>query len=145
MAKYRNTLSEIPVIPERVISPPSAELRPDQTDQDSLPAYDILDAILYAISKKILAKQILLQKAMKLKWSKKVIHLVDRNEYKRRQVRLDHVLAHVHSVVNDATLSSMDGQRMTEKIVSEKSQLLAQALMLEQVAFYKNQHNTTFC
>jgi hypothetical protein len=35
--------------------------------------------------------------------------------------------------VNDATLSSTDGQRMTEKIVSEKSQLLAQALMLEQV------------
>ena len=49
MAKYRNTLSETPVIPERVITrPPSAELRPDQTDQDSLPAYDVLDAILYA-------------------------------------------------------------------------------------------------
>ena len=49
LAKYRNSISETPVIPERVISrPPSAELRPDQKDQDSLPAYDVLDAILYA-------------------------------------------------------------------------------------------------
>jgi len=49
LAKYRNSISETPVIPERVITrPPSAELRPDQKDQDSLPAYDILDAILYA-------------------------------------------------------------------------------------------------
>jgi NAD+ synthase (glutamine-hydrolysing) len=49
LAKYRNSISETPVIPERVITrPPSAELRPDQKDQDSLPAYDVLDAILYA-------------------------------------------------------------------------------------------------
>ena len=49
LAKYRNSISETPVIPERVITrPPSAELRPDQKDQDFLPAYDVLDAILYA-------------------------------------------------------------------------------------------------
>ena len=47
LAVYRNSLS--PVIPQRVLDrPPSAELRPDQTDQDSLPPYDLLDAILQA-------------------------------------------------------------------------------------------------
>ena len=46
LAKYRNSIAAAPVIPERVISrPPSAELRPDQKDQDSLPAYDMLDII----------------------------------------------------------------------------------------------------
>jgi NAD+ synthase (glutamine-hydrolysing) len=45
LSRYRNTLSE--VIPSRVITrPPSAELAPDQVDQDSLPPYDILDDIL---------------------------------------------------------------------------------------------------
>ena len=44
LAHYRNSLSK--VIPQRIIDrPPSAELRPDQTDQDSLPPYDVLDAI----------------------------------------------------------------------------------------------------
>ncbi len=47
LANYRNSLSQ--VIPQRIIDrPPSAELRPDQTDQDSLPPYDVLDAILAA-------------------------------------------------------------------------------------------------
>ena len=45
LSNYRNTLS--PVIPERVIErPPTAELAPDQKDEDSLPPYDILDSIL---------------------------------------------------------------------------------------------------
>ncbi len=65
-------LSETPVIPERVITrPPSAELRPDQKDQDSLPAYDVLDAILYAYIEEDLVRQTLLPKALILKWSKK--------------------------------------------------------------------------
>ena len=47
LARYRNGLPGGPVIPERVIErPPSAELAPDQVDQDSLPPYDILDGIL---------------------------------------------------------------------------------------------------
>src|SRR4030042_3224681 len=47
LANYRNSLSQ--VIPQRIIErPPSAELRPDQTDQDSPPPYDVLDAILEA-------------------------------------------------------------------------------------------------
>src|SRR3569833_593061 len=51
LANYRNSLSQ--VIPQRIIDrPPSAELRPDQTDQDSLPPYDVLDAILAAFGER---------------------------------------------------------------------------------------------
>ncbi|ENX38519.1 NAD+ synthase [Acinetobacter courvalinii] len=86
LAKYRNTLEETPVIPERVISrPPSAELRPDQKDQDSLPAYDVLDAILYAYIEEDLSQADIIAKGYESDVVEKVIRLVDRNEYKRRQ------------------------------------------------------------
>jgi NAD+ synthase (glutamine-hydrolysing) len=86
LAKYRNTLSETPVIPERVITrPPSAELRPDQKDQDSLPAYDVLDAILYAYIEEDLSQADIIAKGYESVVVEKVIKLVDRNEYKRRQ------------------------------------------------------------
>ncbi|USA55448.1 NAD+ synthase [Acinetobacter sp. C32I] len=86
LAKYRNTLEETPVIPERVITrPPSAELRPDQKDQDSLPAYDVLDAILYAYIEEDLSQADIIAKGYPTEVVEKVIRLVDRNEYKRRQ------------------------------------------------------------
>lgn len=86
LAKYRNTLSETPVIPERVITrPPSAELRPYQKDQDSLPAYDVLDAILYAYIEEDLSQADIIAKGYQTEVVEKVIRLVDRNEYKRRQ------------------------------------------------------------
>lgn len=86
LAKYRNSISETPVIPERVITrPPSAELRPDQKDQDSLPAYDILDAILYAYIEEELSQEDIIAKGFEREVVEKVIRLVDRNEYKRRQ------------------------------------------------------------
>ena len=86
LAKYRNTLDETPVIPERVITrPPSAELRPDQKDQDSLPAYDVLDAILYAYIEEDLSQADIIAKGYEAAVVEKVIRLVDRNEYKRRQ------------------------------------------------------------
>ncbi|ENX17592.1 NAD+ synthetase [Acinetobacter sp. CIP 64.2] len=86
LAKYRNTLEATPVIPERVITrPPSAELRPDQKDQDSLPAYDVLDAILYAYIEEDLSQADIIAKGYEAEVVEKVIRLVDRNEYKRRQ------------------------------------------------------------
>jgi NAD+ synthase (glutamine-hydrolysing) len=90
LAKYRNTLSETPVIPERVITrPPSAELRPDQTDQDSLPPYDILDSILYTYIEEDVSQDDILarfiEQGVDAELVKKVIRLVDFNEYKRRQ------------------------------------------------------------
>ena len=86
LAKYRNSISETPVIPERVITrPPSAELRPDQVDQDSLPAYDILDAILYSYIEEDMSQDDIITKGFDAEVVKKVIRLVDINEYKRRQ------------------------------------------------------------
>ena len=86
LAKYRNSISETPVIPERVITrPPSAELRPDQKDQDSLPAYDVLDAILYAYIEEDTSQDDIIAKGFDKDVVEKVIKLVDRNEYKRRQ------------------------------------------------------------
>ena len=86
LAKYRNSISETPVIPERVITrPPSAELRPDQKDQDSLPAYDVLDAILYAYIEEDMSQDDIISKGFEKDVVEKVIQLVDRNEYKRRQ------------------------------------------------------------
>ena len=86
LAKYRNTLGETPVIPERVIKrPPSAELRPDQKDQDSLPPYDVLDAILYAYIEEDASQADIIAKGYPADVVEKVITLVDRNEYKRRQ------------------------------------------------------------
>lgn len=84
LAKYRNTISA--VIPERVLTrAPSAELRANQTDQDSLPDYAILDAILVAYMEDNLTADEMIQKGFKAEDVTKVIHLVKRNEYKRRQ------------------------------------------------------------
>ncbi len=84
LAHYRNTLS--PVIPERVITrPPSAELRDNQTDQDSLPAYETLDAIIVAYMEKNLSPVQIIQQGFKPEVVDKVIQMIKRNEYKRRQ------------------------------------------------------------
>ena len=86
LAKYRNSISDKPVIPERVITrPPSAELRPDQKDQDSLPPYDVLDPILYAYIEEDMSQDDIIAKGFDAEVVKKVIRLVDFNEYKRRQ------------------------------------------------------------
>ncbi|EEY96523.1 MULTISPECIES: NAD+ synthase [Acinetobacter] len=86
LAKYRNSISDKPVIPERVITrPPSAELRPDQKDQDSLPPYDVLDAILYAYIEEDMSQDDIIAKGFDAEVVAKVIRLVDFNEYKRRQ------------------------------------------------------------
>lgn len=84
LAKYRNTLS--PAIPQRVIDrPPSAELAPGQLDQDSLPPYDILDALLEGYVEKDLSVNDLIKLGFDKDVVRKVVRLVDINEYKRRQ------------------------------------------------------------
>lgn len=86
LAAFRNSLEETPVIPERVITrPPSAELRPDQTDQDSLPPYDILDAILYGYIERDKSLDALVEQGFDRTTVQHVIRLVDRNEHKRKQ------------------------------------------------------------
>jgi NAD+ synthase (glutamine-hydrolysing) len=84
LARYRNTLGA--AIPERVISrPPSAELRPDQKDSDSLPDYDILDPILEAFIEQDLSVAEITARGFNRDTVIRVLEMVKRNEYKRRQ------------------------------------------------------------
>ncbi len=84
LARYRNTLGA--VIPERVITrPPSAELRPDQKDSDSLPDYDVLDPILEAFIEEDLSVAEITERGFERETVIRVLEMVKRNEYKRRQ------------------------------------------------------------
>lgn len=84
LSRYRNSLS--PVIPERVLTrAPSAELKPDQTDQDSLPPYEILDAILAMTVEEDKSHEDIIAAGFDSATVARVKHLVQVNEYKRRQ------------------------------------------------------------
>jgi NAD+ synthase (glutamine-hydrolysing) len=84
LCRYRNTLGK--VIPERVLTrPPTAELAPDQLDQDSLPSYDILDGILQQYIELDTAAVDIIQAGYDADQVADVLMKVDRNEYKRRQ------------------------------------------------------------
>lgn len=84
LAHYRNSLSA--VIPERIITrAPSAELRHDQKDQDSLPPYEILDAIVEAYVERDTSRSEIVAQGYDKKDVDKVTRLIDHNEYKRRQ------------------------------------------------------------
>jgi NAD+ synthase (glutamine-hydrolysing) len=84
LCRYRNSLGR--VIPERIITrPPSAELRPDQTDQDSLPPYDVLDAILEAYVEQDRSPADIVAQGFDAEAVRKVVRLIKLNEYKRRQ------------------------------------------------------------
>jgi len=84
LAHYRNRLGH--VIPERILTrPPSAELRDNQTDQDSLPAYDTLDAIMQAYIEEDMSRDDIVRLGYSHKDVMRVTQLIDRNEYKRRQ------------------------------------------------------------
>jgi NAD+ synthase (glutamine-hydrolysing) len=90
LAKWRNSEAqrngETPPIPENSISkPPSAELRPDQTDQDSLPDYELLDALLDAYIEKRLGRDEIIKLGFEPAVVDRIITLVDRAEWKRRQ------------------------------------------------------------
>lgn len=89
LANYRNagfgdSFEEI--IPQVVIDrPPSAELAPDQEDQDSLPPYDVLDQVLEYYVEQDLSAQAIVAKGFDSDMVHRVLRLVDINEYKRRQ------------------------------------------------------------
>jgi NAD+ synthetase len=84
LSRYRNSLS--PVIPERIITrPPSAELRHNQTDQDSLPPYQVLDAIMERYVERDMAPGRIVAEGYDADVVRRVVTLIDRAEYKRRQ------------------------------------------------------------
>jgi NAD+ synthase (glutamine-hydrolysing) len=84
LANYRNSISA--AIPERVITrEPTAELRPDQKDTDSLPPYHVLDAILEAFIEQDLSVDQITELGFERATVGRVLGMVKRNEYKRRQ------------------------------------------------------------
>jgi NAD+ synthase (glutamine-hydrolysing) len=84
LSRHRNTRGH--VIPQNSIDkPPSAELRPDQLDSDSLPDYEILDPIVEAYVEDDLSLDSIVAQGFEEATVKRVIDLINRNEYKRRQ------------------------------------------------------------
>ena len=84
LSRYRNTIS--PVIPENIIvRPPSAELKPDQTDQDSLPPYEILDAIVRAYMEEDRSPREIIAAGLPEEAVRRVVRLLRISEHKRRQ------------------------------------------------------------
>ena len=86
LSEYRNTLPGGPVIPQRVIDrPPSAELAPDQVDEDSLPPYSILDQILELYVERDFSADDIVARGFEHEDVYLIIRLVDLNQYKRDQ------------------------------------------------------------
>lgn len=86
LARYRNRIAGFDLIPSSILEkPPSAELRPNQRDTDALPPYDILDPIVKAYVEEDLSFEEIVSLGFDAEVVKRVIRLVDRNEYKRRQ------------------------------------------------------------
>ena len=84
LAHYRNGIGQ--VIPERVITrPPTAELKAGQCDQDSLPPYEVLDAVMEAYMERDLSLQDIIRLGIAENDARRVVHLIKVNEYKRRQ------------------------------------------------------------
>jgi len=85
LAEHINKISERQIIPADVITrPPSAELKPNQKDSDSLPDYDLLDRILKGYVEKDKSVTELVSQGLPADVVRKVVYMVDRNEYKRR-------------------------------------------------------------
>jgi NAD+ synthase (glutamine-hydrolysing) len=86
LAQHRRSLGGRELIPERVLTrPPSAELKPGQTDQDTLPPYDVLDPILRLHVEEDRSAVEISELGYELDLVKSVVAMVDRAEYKRRQ------------------------------------------------------------
>jgi NAD+ synthase (glutamine-hydrolysing) len=86
LARYRNSQAGSELIPSAIINkPPSAELRPDQRDNDTLPPYDILDRILTAYVEEDKSVEQIMAMGIDEEVVKRAARLVDISEYKRRQ------------------------------------------------------------
>jgi len=86
LARYRNAQAGWDIIPKRVLEKaPSAELRPNQFDTDSLPPYEVLDPILHAYVEESCSVTDIVRRGFDEETVRRVIRMVDRNEYKRRQ------------------------------------------------------------
>lgn len=95
LAAWRNTTDPSPVIPKRILErPPTAELKPNQTDQDTLPPYEVLDPILKAYVEEDRAPEEIVEMGFDRRVVERVITMVDRSEYKRRQAPIGIKITH---------------------------------------------------
>ncbi len=95
LARYKNKKGGREIIPENILlKAPSAELRPNQKDEDSLPPYAILDPILQAYVEEDKGLREIAEMGFKVEMIKEVINKVDKNEYKRRQSPLGVKITH---------------------------------------------------
>ncbi len=95
LSHLRNLVGPEPVIPKRVLErPPTAELRPDQKDEDSLPPYPVLDPILKAYVEEDRALEDIVAMGFNSETVARVMAMVDRSEYKRRQAPLGIKITH---------------------------------------------------
>ncbi|WP_447973021.1 NAD+ synthase [Nitrospira sp. Kam-Ns4a] len=95
LARLRNRLGTAPVIPKRILArPPTAELKPNQKDEDSLPPYAILDPILKAYVEEDRSLEEIVELGFPRETVARVIALVDRSEYKRRQAPIGIKITH---------------------------------------------------
>ncbi len=95
LSHLRNLIGPAPVIPKRILErPPTAELRPDQKDEDSLPPYVVLDPILKAYVEEDRALEDIVAMGFERETVARVIAMVDRSEYKRRQAPLGIKITH---------------------------------------------------
>jgi NAD+ synthase (glutamine-hydrolysing) len=87
LSRWRNAMEPTPPIPRRVLEkPPSAELRPDQQDTDTLPPYDVLDPIIEAyVEDDAAPEEIVARRGLDPVLVERVVGMIDRAEYKRRQ------------------------------------------------------------
>ena len=85
LTEHRSSATPGLVPPEIATRPPSAELRPDQTDQDSLPPYEILDRIVEGVVEDDLGREQLIARGLPEADIDRVVRLIDLAEYKRRQ------------------------------------------------------------
>ena len=93
LCRYRNDTGR--VIPGRILTrAPSAELRPDQTDQDSLPPYDVLDAIIAEYMENDLSPSEMIEQGFDAREVGRVVEMIRRSEYKRRQAPIGIRITH---------------------------------------------------
>jgi len=86
LARHINDASQREIIPESILTrPPTAELKEGQLDTDTLPPYDVLDPILHAYVEEQMSPKEMVERGFDLETVMKVINMVDRSEYKRRQ------------------------------------------------------------
>jgi NAD+ synthase (glutamine-hydrolysing) len=95
LARFRNELGPSPVIPKRILDrPPTAELRPNQKDEDSLPPYAVLDPILRAYVEEDLSLDEIVEGGFDRATVSRVVRMVDNSEFKRRQAPIGVKITH---------------------------------------------------